>query len=160
MFWTKDAESINAYLELTLEHRCKDEWLSYFLLKARHGNKEHELYCFMHGLPTRNPGSWHPRSGQVECNREKCKKLGDAWKNALLAGQAKPWTEGVMEECQTCREERDRRCRVWKSGRQQAIKFADAPLIHPWNEPKYHAAILRAQHYARRTQRILIFDQI
>ena len=36
-------------------------------------------------------------------------------------------------------------------------KFLDAPLIHPFNAPKYHASLVRAQQYAFRTGRILLW---
>ncbi len=36
-------------------------------------------------------------------------------------------------------------------------KIADAPLIHPWNGPKYHASLVRARNYARRTEQILLW---
>ena len=37
------------------------------------------------------------------------------------------------------------------------VKFLDAPLIHPYNAPKYHASLIRAQQYAFRTGRILLW---
>ena len=39
----------------------------------------------------------------------------------------------------------------------QENKFLDAPLIHPYNAPKYHASLVRAQQYAYRMDRILLW---
>ena len=55
-FWTRQSDSLNSFSQLTREVRCKDEWLSRVLRYARHGNMPHEVYCFMHGLPTKNVG--------------------------------------------------------------------------------------------------------
>lgn len=52
MFWTRQPDAVQELFELTKENRQKDAWLSRFLKGARHGNQSHELYCFMHGLPT------------------------------------------------------------------------------------------------------------
>ena len=60
MFWTKGPDSFNKFLELTIERRCKDSWLSYVLRGARHGCLDEESFCFLHGFPTKHPGSWDP----------------------------------------------------------------------------------------------------
>ena len=49
LFWARGADSLNEFCELTVEQRCQDPWLSYFLLGARHGQQAHETYCFAHG---------------------------------------------------------------------------------------------------------------
>ena len=46
---------------------------------------------------------------------------------------------------------------MWSPEETADLKFADAPLIHPWNAPKYDAAIVRAQDYARRAQKVLLW---
>ena len=59
-----------------------------------------------------------------------------------------------------CAAERRRRCRVLQnSDNSDALetKFADAPLIHPWNAPKYHASLVRARLYAKRTNQVLLW---
>ena len=37
------------------------------------------------------------------------------------------------------------------------MRFAEAPYVHPFNAPKYHASQLRAEHYARRKNIILLW---
>ena len=54
-FWTNPEDSINCFRELSTERRCKDPWLSHVLHGAKHGTQTHEVYCFMHGLATKNP---------------------------------------------------------------------------------------------------------
>ena len=46
MFWTRETDSFNKFLELTIEHRCKDPWLSYVLRGVRHGCLDEESFCF------------------------------------------------------------------------------------------------------------------
>ena len=64
-------------------------------------------------------------------------------------------------ECTICQHERKRRCRVItaENGNAKAhltAKFAQAPLVHPFNQPKYHAQILHAITFAKATsQKIL-----
>ena len=36
-------------------------------------------------------------------------------------------------------------------------RFADAPYIHAFNEPKYHASQMRALHFARERQTIVLW---
>ena len=57
-------------------------------------------------------------------------------------------------------EHRQKRARVIYPGnydKMQPTKFLDAPLIHPFNAPKYHASLIRAKQYAFRTGRILLW---
>ena len=156
-FWTREQDSIQTFLQLTEEIRCKDPWLSYFLKRARHGNMEHELYCFMHGLPTRHCGSWMPDTGLTACKQSSCADLTSVWTQELRSPDRRTWSERVADECDHCVQERARRCRLWNRHIEPGTKFADAPLIHPWNEPKYDAAIVRAEYYARKLQKILLW---
>ena len=112
MFWTKEQDSVQELFELTREHRCKDKWLSAFLLQARHGNMQHELYCFMHGLPTKHAGSWMPESNDVLCGQAQCRALPDIWERDLLARTDRTWLQRSALECQVCKEHRLKRCRV------------------------------------------------
>ncbi len=160
MFWTRGPDSVQEFFELTKENRCQDEWLSYLLRRARHGDMEHELYCFMHGLPTKHTGSWMPHSGKVLCRSAACEALPATWGKELLSGSPRSWAERCKDECLLCQQERRRRCRVLLNMEDHEtldVKFADAPLIHPWNAPKYHAALVRAREYARRTARLLLW---
>ena len=160
MFWTRGADSIQEFLELRQENRCQDEWLSLFLKRARHGDMEHELYCFMHGLPTKHAGSWMPNTNEVRCGQKSCQALSNQWFAECKSSTPRKWSERQEEECQICAKERRLRCRVLHNIDHSNVldaKFADAPLIHPWNAPKYHASLVRARLYAKRTQQVLLW---
>jgi hypothetical protein len=49
-----------------------DPWLQAVLQADRHGVESWEMYCFTHGLPTRNPGSWQPNTNRLTCGNAKC----------------------------------------------------------------------------------------
>ena len=103
MFWTKEKNSLNGFYELTVERRCKDPWLSHVLKGARHGQQDHETYCFLHGLPTRHPGSWSPEKGAVQCGDSACAELTAKWTLELLGGKhAHDWLRRRSEECNGC----------------------------------------------------------
>eukprot|EP00973_Karenia_brevis_P048769 6765689-Karenia_brevis.AAC.1 len=60
MFWNPNAaDSIQKTFVL-------EESMRRMILEAdRNGNQSWEMYCFVHGFPTRNVGSWLP--GQSSC---------------------------------------------------------------------------------------------
>ena len=160
MFWTHGPDGLEKLIELTVEHRCKDAWLSLFLKRARHGDMQHELYCYMHGLPTKHTGSWMPTTDDVLCEQASCRALPNTWEDEVIGDTARTWQERCRAECEVCRSHRLKRCRVLLGNLETQVldvKFVDAPLIHPWNMPKYHASLVRARHYARRTQQILLW---
>ena len=159
-FWTKGRDSINCFLELSQERRCKDPWLSYVLKGARHGTQEHEVYCFTHGLPTKHPGSYLPWNGELLCKNTQCVALTQKWTSDLLNARG-TWDERRAEECDICTEHRARRCRVLGCSSYapdvNSVTFVDAPFIHPFNAPKQHASQIRAVNYAYRTSRVLLW---
>ena len=161
MFWTKDKDSLNCFNELTLEHRCKDEFLSHVLQGARHGTQDAETYSFLHGLPTRHAGSWLPSEKKVACGKAACLALTEKWTAEILAGKQHEWYRRRSDECETCATERRRRCRVLGcsdlSPDIDSATFAAAPYIHPFNEPKYHASQVRALRFAATTQSHLLW---
>ena len=121
---------------------------------------ERELYCFMHGLPTKHAGSWMPESNDVLCGETQCRALPAEWERALSAGTHETWEQRCAQECHVCKQHRLKRKRVLSGANDSVvanIKFSDAPLIHPWNAPKYHASLVRARRYARDTNRILLW---
>ena len=75
MFWRRDEDSIQETFELTESKRTKDQWLQVVLAADRKGEETFEMYCFAHGLPTKNPGSWNPVTNTVDCGREHCMTL-------------------------------------------------------------------------------------
>ena len=102
MFWTRAANSVSEFFELTEENRRQDKWLSVFLKRARHGSMEHELYCFMLGLPAVHTGSWMLDEDDVLCGNAACKVLPRRWQSEMLDNAWRPWEERRSEECHIC----------------------------------------------------------
>ena len=119
MFWTRHPDSIQELFELTTENRCQDTWLSVFLRRARYADMEHELYCFMHGLPTKHAGSWMPQSDDVLCNSAACENLYAAWAEELSSRTPRSWEERCKDECNRCQQHRQTRCRVLQNPEDQ-----------------------------------------
>ena len=67
-----------------------------------------------------------------------------------MAWEGKEWPEMQQEECQYCKDERNRRNRLLEEedARVRQEPFVSAPFIHKNNEPKYHAMLLRAAEQA------------
>ena len=87
MFWRKDKDSLNALSELTEGKRFHDKWLEVVLQQARQGCEEWETYCFTHGLPTRNVGSWFPGQLDSLCGNAVCKRLAtEVWPELFKRG--------------------------------------------------------------------------
>ena len=84
MFWKRDEDSIQQTFELTENKRTKDKWLEAVLQADRNGEETYEMYCFTHGLPTKNPGSWNPATNDVDCGEELCKTFAAKWEQELL----------------------------------------------------------------------------
>ena len=141
--------------------RCLDPWLSHMLREDRQGRESWEVYCFTHDLPTRNVGSWLPDTTQPTCGNTRCSRLASVeWPEMFRRGCS--WTLRQNLECEVCQRERTRRCRVMIPGdaserRHLETPFSDAPCVHPFNAPKYHAQQLRASNYAKSTSKQLLW---
>ena len=159
MLWKRGEDSIGKLFELTEPMRTKDSWLQQQLTQDPHGQESWEVYCFVHGLPTRNVGSWDPATNVPTCGHPRC---------ATLAGRVWPemfrrrcdWALRRVLECETCTAERKRRCCVLQSvgdARYKKEPFAHAPFVHPFNAPKYHAQQLRAVNFAKAMNRQVLW---
>ena len=163
MFWhcnTKgEKDCMQACYELVQEMRCKDPFLSEMLEEDRLGRESWETYCFVHGLPTRNPGSWLRRTGRPTCTNGRCARLAaEEWPQMFRDRCS--WDARRALECDACAAERRRRCRVLRGGedsRHLEEPFVHAPYVHPFNAPKYHAQQLRAVHFAKAKRRRLLW---
>ena len=81
MFWKLTDDSIQRTFLLSKSLRTGDPWLRAVLEADRFGQEPWEMYCFIHGLPTRNPGSWLPNVG-LTCGNERCQRLAaEMWPN-------------------------------------------------------------------------------
>ena len=146
MFWglgsgSKIPTSPKYLLELIQQVRSKDVWLNYVLNCDRAGEEPWEVYCFSHGLPTRNCVSWNPLTDEPTCGTSACRDLRGKWQN-LWERKHVTWTEllTMAPECSCCAQERKPRCQV-HDGSEGSLRrlredFAAAPYVHPYNQPK------------------------
>ena len=160
ILWRIDKE-VHEFFELTHGHRTKDPWLSALLKSYRYGNESWESYCFTHGLPTRHPGSWLPEKGGPTCGSAHCQTWAARWQVARDNHEVISWDMRLNDECKVCAAERKRRNRIITTSRENtsAYKeepFTDAPFVHPFRAPSYHAQHLRSIAFARQhNQRLL-----
>ena len=163
MFWKKGDDSIQSTWLLTKSMRTDDEWLQTVLDMARHGTMSWEVYCFIHGLCTRHCGSWLPNKALPACGQQACADLADgAWSDMLQYDRLESnWEERQSLECQRCQKERQRRCWIIQNStinqkRYIEEPFVDAPYVHPFRQPSFHAQQLRAMNFAKtRGRRVL-----
>ena len=161
LFWRDTPDEFQYLFALTREMRCRDPWLSHMLHEDRAGCESWEVYCFTHGLPTRNVGSWMPGTAEPSCKNPSCFCLATIkWPEMLRRGCL--WILRQNLECDVCKLERKRRCRVMLPGdtserRHLETPFSNAPYVHPFNAPKYHAQQLRALNFAKSTSKQLLW---
>ena len=62
IFWSDKADSLNFFMELTIQNRITDGWYNHFLHECRQGRLTDEQYNFIMGLPTQHTGCWLPES--------------------------------------------------------------------------------------------------
>ena len=156
MFWQFSDETIpdnpQFLFELVQQVRSRDNWLNCVLAANRIGEETWEMYCFTHGLPTEHVGCWLPNHEELPCGNEACAKLQSSeWRNFWQNGIS--WLARQQMECEICKKERIRRCSVLPVEpllrQKQLDNFAAAPYIHPFNQPRYHALICHALHFAK-----------
>ena len=151
--------------ELTECERTKDEWLHEIQEEFRHGTVSMDTYNFLHGLPTRVPGSWV--NGDAACGKAACRSLAtlsaDAERGKMQRkrSSSKSPAESIAEkECDICRAERASRKRV-ASGpedpRFRQEKFMAAPAIFANNDVKYDANKTRARAFAAATSALITY---
>ena len=68
-FWRVTDDSVQGTHELMQPNRTKDLWLLEVLRQEREGKESWEVYCFTHGLPTKNVGSWMPSRGDTKVDQ-------------------------------------------------------------------------------------------
>ena len=148
MLWNSEADSLNYFVELTIQKRIEDPWYSTIMEECRYGKLSDESYHSLLGLPTEHTGSWNS-DGTLTCGSDICASLPATWRS--LAAADVQWSTMQMMECTICTEERERRNRLL-GGEDQRVReepFLSAPFIHKHNEPTYHAMLLRAAEEAK-----------
>ena len=159
MFWCpEDRDSIQRTFVLTQPMRTKDRWLRAVLDAERVGEEPWEMYCFIHGLPTRNVGTWMPNEDKPWCGNSACAILAETkWADAFKRGRGslESWKFRTEMECLVCQTERRRRCCVLRPSHEEHVRrlqdppFDVAPYVHPFRYPSFHATQLRAISFAK-----------
>eukprot|EP00973_Karenia_brevis_P025549 3526622-Karenia_brevis.AAC.1 len=73
-------------------------------------------------------------------------------------GAVDNWLLRKDMECDVCKKERQRRCCVLKRENTELLSkmvaepFANAPLVHPFRHPSFHATQLRALNFVQKSQ--------
>ena len=100
-------------------------------------------------------GSWTPRPQVddpflLQCYSPECDALFSQWKEGARRGLTWEEMQQTWPECNVCQEERQRRCRLVRcnDARIPREPFLSAPYVHQFNQPKYHAMLLRAAEHA------------
>ena len=160
MFWVPHQEdAIQQTHLLTKAMRMRsDPWLKCVLEADRFGRESWEMYCFSHGYPTRNVGSWLPDRALPACGNGRCAALATKdwpamWREA--GNFVENWMQRKGMECDHCKKERVRRRVVLQQEdevdmeRFQSPPFSTAPYVHPFRHPSYFATHVRALHMAK-----------
>ena len=104
-------------------------------------------------LPSNKPDRPDEDPFLLQCYTETCSQLSTLW--AEQASSGKTWAEMLADnpECSACQAERTRRCRLVKEHDPRVLQepFLSAPYVHQNNLPKYHAMLLRAVEWAKRS---------
>ena len=118
MFWQTGEDAVQQTFVLTKSMRTGDPWLRAVLDADRNGCETWEMYCFTHGLPTRNAGSWLPDIDAPTCGVAHCGKLAkEIW--PTMRGLS--WYRRNAEECAVCVQERRRRHCILITGQDAAM---------------------------------------
>ena len=79
-FWRQTRDSIQGMHEIVQSNRtAEDPWLQEVLSQDRMGCESWEVYCFTHGLPTHNVGTWLPSTITPMCGNAQCEALAAEW---------------------------------------------------------------------------------
>ena len=148
LIWGSGEEAFQGMTELRRCERTSDEWLREVQEQFRYSTLSDDNYAFLHGEPTRVPGSWLGNS--AACQNAACQ--------ALVHHQENPQKIMVME-CSVCQAERQSRALVASDSQDArfANRFVTAPCIFATNVRKTHANKVRAQVFAKQAGQRLHF---
>ena len=126
LFWGDDDDTLNSFVELTIQKRIEDLWYADVLKECRLGDLSAESYNFLHGLPTEHAGSWR-KDCTLDCGSENCISLPLIWK--AMREKDHSWEDMQALECGVCKAERGRStCLIANDdARVEAEPFVSAP---------------------------------
>ena len=144
--------------ELVDAERCDDEWLREVQEEMRHGRLSEDTHAFLHGLPTKMPGSWV--EGDVACRNASCRALAAEASKPCRGGKTESSDYIALKECSKCRAARqERACVALCAGdsRFLAPAFIDCPAVFANNDIKYETNKLRARVYATKQNEAITY---
>ena len=138
LLWGQSSDTLNHFVELTIQKRIDDPWYATVMEECRYGSLSDESYNFLVGLPTQHAGSWNA-DGTLTCASTTCAGLPQRW--AIMASAGENWAAMQRLECAICSTERERRNRVLADAdpRVRQEPYLSAPFIRTNNEPTYNA---------------------
>ena len=95
--WADGEDSLNFFMELTVQKRIDDPWYAGVMEECRYGQLSDESYNFLVGLPTEHAGSWRAADGAVACGNAECAALQEKWKR--MADEEPHWPAMQDLEC-------------------------------------------------------------
>ena len=128
--------------ELVQCERTRDPWLQDVQAELRRGQLSQENFDFMHGRPTKVPGSWSQSAQEPLCKNIRCRKMHQHGSSAKAM---------VDNECDICRRERASK-RLVADGPQDPRfykELSEATALFPTNGVKCHVNRVRAEAWAR-----------
>ena len=151
LVWASSAQGgLQGVTELVRCERTQDVWLQDLQAELRVGHLSEDNYAFLHGRPTKVPGSWCARTQRPMCQENICYQL---YKNASTA------TAILKYECPICHAERDtkRLVAVDADDPRFVEGFSMARGIFHTNGVKCHVNKLRAEQWARQHGQIIYY---
>ena len=136
--------------------RCSDSWFTAVLDECRQGRLSEDNFFFLHGYPTKGPLENVKGCACMKLNTRILPSGHDAaWADLFLNGG---WSgaELLEAECEACKSTREGRKRVLAATADLAILWQQppydrAPMLHPFNVPRYRTLTLRAKTFAAAT---------
>ena len=151
LVWASSAQGgLQGVTELVRCERTQDVWLQDLQAELRVGHLSEDNHAFLHGRPTKVPGSWCARTQRPMCQENICYQL---YKNASTA------TAILKYECPICHAERDtkRLVAVDADDPRFVEGFSMARGIFHTNGVKCHVNKLRAEQWARQHGQIIYY---
>ena len=151
LVWASSAQGgLQGVTELVRCERTQDVWLQDLQAELRVGHLSEDNHAFLHGRPTKVPGSWCARTQRPMCQENICYQL---YKNASTA------TAILKYECPICHTERDtkRLVAVDADDPRFVEGFSMARGIFHTNGVKCHVNKLRAEQWARQQGQIIYY---
>ena len=149
--WASSVQGgLQGVTELIRCERTQDVWLQELQAELRVGRLSEDSHAFLHGRPTRVPGSWCTKTQQPTCGENTCYRL---YKNGSTAAAI------LKYECAICHSERDskRLVAVDPDDPRFAEGFSLARGIFHTNGVKCHVNKLRAEQWARQRGQVIYY---